>query len=376
VHDAILRDSEIEEDGDGQTNKVRFRDSKVGVAIVDARTHKATAFYRYCPTALLFGTWDSTAGEGADSAKIPRAVVSEIIGVDVTAGVRTASRIDPLGIKAQSATIYRRKDGGWALQDDNGVWIGAQQEDIDSENGEFKKFGKGKPSDINHGNVTPDLPRFDRKEIQNHKLDRLTNILESSPLKLRFDIDSSDSRIESHTAVDSERVRIRAGAVKPGGVTAAYALHTWTLSLTQLRRLRFPVSEKHDTEAVDLAARTVLAALAIYALALQHERGFWLRSRCELTPQAEQCGAVVLEHVKTDGTSVTLRLPSAAEAKVLLTSALAEAGRVAPSISWGRTVLRLTPTEQLRKLVDLSDGRESALEDEEPAVADDAGDQG
>jgi hypothetical protein len=34
---------------------------------------------------------------------IPRAIVSEI-GVDVIAGVRTCSRIDPLGIKADSAT--------------------------------------------------------------------------------------------------------------------------------------------------------------------------------------------------------------------------------------------------------------------------------
>jgi hypothetical protein len=33
---------------------------------------------------------------------IPRAIVSEIIGVDVIAGVRTCSRIDPLGIKADS----------------------------------------------------------------------------------------------------------------------------------------------------------------------------------------------------------------------------------------------------------------------------------
>jgi hypothetical protein len=40
---------------------------------------------------------------------IPRAIVSEIIGVDVIAGVRTCSRIDPLGIKADSATMAWRR---------------------------------------------------------------------------------------------------------------------------------------------------------------------------------------------------------------------------------------------------------------------------
>src|SRR5690606_2824256 len=113
VHDAILRDSEIGEeritDGETENVKVRFRESTIGQRIVAARLHDAAALYEHCPTALIFGTWDSTAGEGLDSAKIPRAVVSEIVGVDITPGIRTASRIDPLGIRAQSATVYRLK---------------------------------------------------------------------------------------------------------------------------------------------------------------------------------------------------------------------------------------------------------------------------
>jgi CRISPR-associated protein Csb1 len=99
VHDAILRDSEIEEERTTNDKtekfKVRFRDSTIGRKIVAARLHDAAALYEYCPTALIFGTWDSTAGEGLDSAKIPRAIVSEIVAVDITPGVRTASRIDP-----------------------------------------------------------------------------------------------------------------------------------------------------------------------------------------------------------------------------------------------------------------------------------------
>lgn len=349
VHDAILRDSEIEENG--QKSKVRFRDSRIGRAIVAARLHGATAFYRYCPTALLFGTWDSTAGEGLDSAKVPRAVVSEIIGIDITAGVRTASRVDPLGIKAQSATIYRRSDGGWALSGSDGTWIGGKLADLEKDkDGNPKKFGKGKPSDINHGNVTPDMPRFEREEVRNQKLGQLADILQSSPLKLRFDFESGDSRLNSHTELNSESVRIREGAVKPGGVTIAYALHTWTLSLAQLRRLRFPSDSDHD-ENRNNAARTVLAAIGLYALALQRERGCWLRSRCEFVPEAST-DSVVFERVNADGATTPFKLPDAAAARQLLDVAITQ---VPEAIRWRAGVIRLTPMEKLVELVRRSD---------------------
>ncbi len=55
--DAILRDSEVEE-GEGPTKKnLPFRASQHGKAVTDASASKATALYRLCPTALLFGMW-------------------------------------------------------------------------------------------------------------------------------------------------------------------------------------------------------------------------------------------------------------------------------------------------------------------------------
>jgi len=350
IHDAILRDSN---DGAG----TRFRDSAIGQEIVDARLHNAGAFYRYCPTALLFGTWDSTGGEGLDSAKIPRAVVSEIVGVDFTAGVRTGSRLDPLGIKAQSATIYRRGDGGWAFQDGD-EWVGAQPKELDTDSaGEPKKFKKGRPSDINHGNVTPDLNRFgDRREVTKQHLDQLPDILRSQP---------------------GSPVPIKAFAVRPGGVTIDYALHTWTLSVTQLRRLRFPVGENPNEER-NICARTVLAALAIYALALQRERGYWLRSRCELVPET---GAELFQVPTGGGTDSPFDVPRFEAARQLLDSALRDAGLTEGSartgIQWHPTVVRLTPMEQLRRLVELSDNLSSgeAEAELEEAQAPDVGDQ-
>lgn len=417
IHDAILRDSEIQEEKNGEKTLIRFRDSGIGTAIVQGRVHNATAFYRYCPTALLFGTWDSTGGEGLDSAKIPRAVVSEIIGVDITAGVRTASRIDPLGIERTAAIIYRRKDGDWAakLRKANGEeqWTGAvTEQEIEVGPGGLRKFGReGKPSDINHGNIIPHLPRFDpREEVQKQHLDRLPDVLRDQPVRLTYSLESRDGRLKTDLAVD--RSSIRGHAVKPGGVTMAYALHTWTLSLTQLRRLRFPVNGSHEEDR-NHAARTVLAALALYALALQHERGYWLRSRCELVP--ETAATAVFERIGTDGTTTTFCLPSAQSAKTLLEKALAEAekgkegttDKAAPTssqlpgaesakdpfgdgaqgtgqeakngIGWEGRVIRLTPMRKLLELVKASDARrpeEMPEEEAEESEAANAGDQG
>lgn len=315
VHDAILRDSEI----DGK----RFRDTDIGKAIVAARIHNATAFYRYCPTAMLFGTWDSTAGEGLNSAKVPRAVVSEIIGVDITPGVRTGSRLDPLGIRSGTVYYKKKEQGTWSLEQANGLT-------------------KGKPSDINHGNVTPDIARFgDRREVQKQHLDVLPDILGNA----------SDNR-----ATIGEHAR------KPGGVTMAYALHTWTLSLTQLRRLRFPGLGTSGADASD-DARTALAALALYGLALQHERGCWLRSRCELIPEAP----ATLELVAGVGSSGQgggagfrdpFSLPSAKDIREkLLQPALAKA-------TWEKKFIQLTPSQQLAELVKRSDAMGAADEAE------------
>ena len=74
VHDAIFRDCQYE--------GVRFRDSAIGKEMVDARVWNATGMFRLCPTALLFGTWDSQSGAGVNSAKFARSLVSEIVGVD------------------------------------------------------------------------------------------------------------------------------------------------------------------------------------------------------------------------------------------------------------------------------------------------------
>ena len=275
VHDAIFRDSRV--------NGTRFRDSEIGKEMVDARAWNATGMFRVCPTALLFGTWDSQSGAGVNSAKFARALVSEIIALDAVEGVKTSSRIDPLGIKAMPGTIFAGKTEQWTLDRDK-----AQMD-----KGKpvlFKK--KGTPAEINHGNIPPSMA--------------------------------------------------------PGGVTFRTARQTSVLSFAQLRKLRFPIEGK-DTPERNAAGRAVLAALGIYAIALQAERGYQLRSRCQLiptaTPDFEWIGSIVSESSKEQIASDVAR-----DAFRQLYETAKAAG-----LGWEEQPIELTPEDKLVKLVQMSD---------------------
>jgi len=239
IADAIFRDSLL----DGKP----FRESPEGKAFEAATIRSATPLFDLCPTALVFGTWDSTGSKGGSGNKFPRALVSEIVGIEAVFGVRTSSRIDPLGI--QICQIYEDKEGNWTADESK-----ARRDP----KGEPVKFGrrkdtKGKPSELNHGNVTPGFATYSDS------------------------VDVPDPLRETGETV-------RKGQTAAGGVTIAYALQTTVLSLPALRRLRFPDTSGATSFARDTAARTVLAALALAAVAHQREHGYDLRSRCLLVP--------------------------------------------------------------------------------------------
>jgi len=127
--DAILRDSQTK---DGK----RFRESDKGKALNTVSQRNATALYQLCPTALIFGMWDSTGPKGGLGAKFERAMVSEVIGVGAsihdmhkTRGVRR----DPLEIR-KAVSILKAADKSWTIA-------------------EPKAKGVEAPSAINHGSV-------------------------------------------------------------------------------------------------------------------------------------------------------------------------------------------------------------------------------
>lgn len=140
--DAIFRDSLL----DGTL----FRLSDVGKAITDAQPRNAGAMFRYAPTGLLFGQWDSTGPKGGLGAKFQRAYVSEVVGLDAKIGTKVGSRIDPLQIERSAAVVYEHTDPEqrWTLERDQAA----------VEKGKPKMAGSdGRPAEINHGNIAPSI---------------------------------------------------------------------------------------------------------------------------------------------------------------------------------------------------------------------------
>ena len=226
VYDAILRDSLL----DG----VPFMQSEEGHRLAAAKPADATALLELSPNALLFGAWHSQGEGGGLGAKFPRALVSEIMGVGTpveevvanqrtgemearTAGRRTGSRIDPLGT-SKDVRIYQssEEEGDWTPFEDQAARKQSQPILFRRKKGDKA----GKPSVINHSNVTP--------------------------------------------------------TVEPLGVTCDHVEHRATITLAGLRRLRFGGGAR------DAAGRALIAALGLLALAEQDARGYALRSRCDL----------------------------------------------------------------------------------------------
>ncbi|MFZ2642813.1 MAG: type I-U CRISPR-associated RAMP protein Csb1/Cas7u [Verrucomicrobiia bacterium] len=142
IADALLRDSFHAKEN------VKFRESSVGKSLDNVDTRNATALFQFCPTALIFGLWDSTGPKGGMGAKFARAVVSEIVGYDAQVGVKTSSRIDPAQIQLAAGPLYETANGGWTLDEEEARKEGGKP---------VKVRGDGKPSQANHGNIMPSI---------------------------------------------------------------------------------------------------------------------------------------------------------------------------------------------------------------------------
>jgi CRISPR-associated protein Csb1 len=105
--DAILRDSEL----DGKP----FRKSDKGKMLNRVSLGNATGVFELCPTALIFGMWDSTGPKGGLGPKFERAMVSEIVGVGAEVGdLRRGVRRDPLEIRA-AVKVLKAPDKSWTV---------------------------------------------------------------------------------------------------------------------------------------------------------------------------------------------------------------------------------------------------------------------
>ncbi|RMF40104.1 MAG: type I-U CRISPR-associated protein Cas7 [Alphaproteobacteria bacterium] len=303
IFDAILRDSKLEDKP--------FRESGLGQALRQATPADATAILQAAPTALVFGAWNSTGEGGGLGAKFARAIVSEVIGVDVpveevadrrtgeitlrNAGRRTGSRIDPLGIIKAAAEIYEHKDNprDWTIDPQEAAGGSENPKKYTGKKG--SRGEAGSPTKINHSNFPPTIDQM--------------------------------------------------------GVTCAYALQTQVLTFAGLRRLRFGADEGRN-----LAARTYLAALGIVAMIEGNRQGMALRSRCDLVCEG---GLAPIEIVAFDGTTQETAIDP--EAAIALHEAAFDAARAA-GFALDPEPITLEPQEKLVELVRLS--QQKALADE------------
>lgn len=285
--DALLRDSLL--------GGLRFRASPEGRAFTEASPHNATPIYKLSPNALVFGMWDSTGPKGGQGAKFQRALVSEIVGVGVEFGRKTASRIDPAGIELNAGPVYQAEDPEeeWTIHE--AAAARAKGKPIPFSRGKGDKAGK--PSSINHGNIKP--------------------------------------------SIESEA----------GGVTLDYAEQIIVLSIPALRRLRFPKDvegnavPRESRSSLENAVRTALAALGLAAVALQRDEGFDLRSRCAFVPE----GPLMLEVVDRDGGSTGSYALTSEDAVALVRDAFGAAQAV--GMEWSKEPIDLQPAPKLVELI-------------------------
>jgi CRISPR-associated protein Csb1 len=229
--------------------------------------------------------------KGGLGAKFQRALVSEIVGINAAPGSKTSSRIDPLNTLKKAADIYEADgDERWTTEIEKAK---KYEKDDESKPPKYKKgdpikFGKeGKPSEVNHGNVTPSIDEI------------------------------------------------------AGGVTIDEAKHTVVLSIAALRRLGFAAGASE--------ARTVLAALGLLAVLAAESRGHDLRSRCLLVPK-KGC-ALKLEAVGRRGETTPLELDLAAAIRLYNDAVAALPPSVKFEKAAGEATAELMPSPKLAYLV-------------------------
>ena len=253
IADAILRDS--------LHNGLPFRKSELGKTLDQASLQNATPLYKLCPTALIFGLWDSTGPKGGLGAKFQRALVSEIIGVNAEIGVKTSSRIDPLGMRA-AAKVIKKPDGTYELAGD-------------------KPKDAVSPSEVNHGNIPPDV-----NAVGGATLDyaEQTVVLSLPALrKLRFPVDgrTTPERDAAARTVLAALALTAAALAAEGGFDLRSRCLLWPTDVMKWQLLETP--GKPPTE-FTVTAKDAIQLLKDAVAEAEKLGLFWQKEPVKLTP--------------------------------------------------------------------------------------------
>lgn len=261
----------------GEIDGKPFRKSQYGRVLYEADKDNALELFKICPTALLFGFWDSRQEVGSGNS-FQRNISSEIVGIDVEEGLNPAGRTTELGITGTEKNIYLDENGQVTYDEEEGV------------------TGAKKPSSVGLGNIPP-------------------------------------SAYEE-------------GDKKPGGVTLDHAKLTSVITLSGLRTLSFGEGNSEDSDR-NRVCRALLAALGMAGQALQHKRGYALRSRCTLVPQEDLTFEIVSRTGATE--EIDAHTEDILEAFDELSDRAAEWGA-----DWEFDELTLEPAEGIKKVIEQS----------------------
>jgi CRISPR-associated protein Csb1 len=263
--DAILRDSQL---ADG----TRFSKSEYAAQWGKSSPWNATAVYKLCPTALVFGMWGSPDKPGGLGAKFERAYVSEIVGIDTTfVEKRLGFRIDPVGTSSKVAVI--RGDGGtFTLAKD------------------AKAKEAVRPSEINHGNIGYDSAkdgiRFAGAGVRFARAEQTTVVSLGALRKLRFPLNGKeDQHVNNSARTALAALALCAGVlVAERGTSLRSRCHLWPVSTRQWEILEKPGQEPRKfTLSGEGAIKLLNEAVAAAELAGIE----WRKEKLSLTPTPE-----------------------------------------------------------------------------------------
>jgi len=292
--DAILRDSDVVSKVQGKEERIAFRQSEKGKALNTVSVANATALFEMCPTALVFGMWDSTGPKGGLGPKFERAIVSEVVGIDAEVGdLLRGVRRDPLEIRA-AVKVLKAADTSYVVAAPDAKNV-VSPSAVNHSSVPFPKTRDRKADDNNYSGITIEYA------------EQTTTLSLVCLRRLRFPIGGKGSAEPKSTEV---------GKVSP--------------------------------EDRNVAARTVLAALGLCSATLAFESGMGLRSRCLLWPD-EPMEWELLDKPGATPRKFTLTGDQATE---ILKDAIIAAEKL--GLPWLDQPISLKPSANLLELVRLS----------------------
>jgi len=172
-----------------------------------------------------------------------------------------------------------------------------------------------------------------------------SKILDKNEDKLWSQLKQSRKKFDKPSEINHSSVPWGGDNATHGGITCDYIQQSTTISFPALRQLRFPVKGK-DVADTSTKAQAVLSAIALHAIALNVERGWHLRSRCDLILDSGQ--AVQWEILGTSSAPQNFTIDASQTRKVLLAAIKAA---VDSGLPWRQEPIRLKPSSALATLV-------------------------